>query len=117
MKRVLTLVLTVCIAMTLLAGCGGSGGKEETPETVNAYLVLVVDADNAPVEGVGVQLCSDSTCILQKTDATGYTQFDVEEGSYTIHILTVPEGFASDETEYEVPETYGLVAIELQRAE
>ena len=112
MKKLLTLVLAVCIAMTLLAGCGG--GKEEEP---NAYVVLVMDENEAPVEGVGVQLCSDSACILEKTDATGYVQFTAEEGSYTIHILTVPAGFAEDDTEYPVPEKYGLVTIVLKAAE
>ncbi|MBQ6583057.1 MAG: hypothetical protein IJH77_04430 [Mogibacterium sp.] len=112
MKKVLIIVLTITMALGLLVGCGGSKGQEENQ--VKAYLALVVDEENAPVEGVSLQLCSDQACVMAKTDNTGIAQFDVDEGIYTLKVYAVPEGFAEDKSEYAVPETYGLVQIVLK---
>ncbi|MBO4915583.1 MAG: redoxin family protein [Oscillospiraceae bacterium] len=81
----------------------------------NAYQVCVVDTEGSPVEGVTVQFCSDSQCITGKTGADGIAVFDQPEGSYTVHILKAPTGFAADDTEYQAPETYGRVTITLKR--
>lgn len=119
MKKILIMLLSLSLITALLCACGGgsdsSGGSDA--EAKNAYMALVVDEDNAPVEGVGVQLCSDDACVMQQTDATGIAEFQVDEGKYTIHILSVPEGFAEDSTEYAVPETYSMVNIVLKKAE
>ena len=119
MKKILIMLLSLSLITALLCACGGgsdsSGGSDA--EAKNAYMALVVDEDNAPVEGVSVQLCSDDACVMQQTDATGIAEFQVDEGKYTIHILSVPEGFAEDSTEYEVPEAYSVVNIVLKKAE
>ncbi|MBE6678116.1 MAG: hypothetical protein E7597_04910 [Ruminococcaceae bacterium] len=55
---------------------------EEGPALID-YTVNVVDADGNPVEGVSVQLCSESACFLPSmTDAEGVVVFQKEEGTY-----------------------------------
>ena len=46
----------------------------------------------------------------------GAASFDVEAGTYTIHILKVPEGYAEDAEEYTAPETPGTVEITLNKS-
>ena len=110
-------VLLLCGGILLLAGCGGESaapaGAPENPG--NVYRVIVTDEAGAPVEGVTVQFCSDAMCLMGETDADGIAVYpDVAEGSYTVHVLKVPDGYADDETEYPAPETYGDVAVTLQ---
>ena len=115
MKKFLVLLISLSLVTGLLCACGGGSGS--STELSDSYKVLVVDEDDAPVEGVGVQLCSDMACVMQQTDSTGVAEFQVDEGDYTVHILTVPEGFAEDSTEYEVPESYAIINITLKKAE
>lgn len=120
MKKILIMLLSLSLITAALCACGGgndSSGSGSDAEAKNAYMAIVVDEKNAPVEGVSVQLCSDDACVMQQTDATGVAEFQVDEGKYTIHILSVPEGFAEDSTEYEVPEAYSVVNIVLKKAE
>jgi hypothetical protein len=54
---------------------------------------------------------------MAETDENGIASFEgFDEGSYTIHVLTVPEGFEKDTAEYEAPDTYGDVTITLKAA-
>ena len=121
MKKFLILLFSLSLVTALLCACGGandsSDNNENNVKPVNAYIALVVDEDNAPVEGAGIQLCSDEACVMQQTDATGIAEFQVDQGDYTIHVLSVPEGFAEDSTEYEVPKSYSIVNIVLKKAE
>ena len=82
------------------------------------YRVLVTDGSGAGVQGVVVRFCSDTMCLMGKTDSNGIAVFrDQAQGAYTVHVHEVPEGYAEDETEYSVPETYGDVAITLKAAQ
>ena len=58
--------------------------------------------DGIPEIGPGatVQFCSDSACQMAVTDETGLAVLQAEAGSYTIHLLQTPGGYAADETEY-----------------
>ena len=76
--------------------------------------VLVNDAAGKPVPGVTIQFCSDTECIMGTTNDKGIAAFDKEAGSYTIHVLKVPEGYAPDDTEYSAPAKPGLVTIVLK---
>ena len=119
MKKIAVLFVIV-LGVFALAGCGGSGAGNSSsiPENPgNVYRVITVDESGAPVQGVAVQFCSDQMCLMGETDSDGIATFEQEEGSYTIHVYKVPEGFAEDKTEYPVPETYGDVNITLKAAE
>ena len=54
---------------------------------------------------------------MAETSSDGIATFEQEEGTYTVHIYKVPEGYAEDKTEYPAPETYGDVKVTLKAAE
>ena len=119
MKRI-TVLFVIALSVLVLAGCGGSSSNSASsvPENPgNVYRVITVDESGAPVEGVAVQLCSDQMCLMAETSSDGIATFEQEEGTYTVHIYKVPEGYAEDKTEYPVPETYGDVKVTLKAAE
>ena len=72
----------------------------DAESTSEGYKVLLKDENGSPVSDVTVQFCSDTECILGYTGADGIALFDMPEGTYTIHLLEVPKGYAEDETEY-----------------
>ena len=96
----------------------------KTPETTAAaaeaagkYSVKVEDESGAPVSGVTIQFCTDSLCMTGKTDAEGIASFEQAPGSYTVHVLRVPDGYAEDPAEYLTPEKPGTVNIVLKASE
>ena len=111
-------LLVIVVMVCMLASCGSNAGNSGIPENPgNVYRVIVQDESGAGVKGAKVQFCSDVQCTLGETDENGIASFkDFDEGSYTVHVLTVPEGFAEDKSEYEAPKTYGDVTITLKAA-
>ena len=120
MKKIfkVSALLLAVIMVGMLAACGSGAGSTEIPKNPgNVYRVIVQDEAEAGVKGVRVQFCSDITCNMAETDENGIATFEgFDEGSYTIHVLTVPEGFEKDTAEYEAPDTYGDVTITLKAA-
>ena len=119
MKRPIALLLALCLTAALV-GCGEAAAPTATavPSAVkDGYRVLVTDEYGAPVAGVTVQFCSDSECMLGETDDSGVAAFEQAGGSYTVHLLRVPERYAPDDTEYPAPAEPGLVTIVLHPAE
>ncbi len=81
------------------------------------YRVIVSDSDGDLVKGATVQFCSDTTCLLGKTDENGLAVFEMEEGPiYTIHVLKVPEGYEKNTAEYLTAETYCDIYVALDKA-
>ena len=123
MKKWITVAIIMCMSMMLLAACGvgtkSKGTSSSVPENPgNVYRVVVTDESGAAVPGVMIQFCSDAMCMMGETDADGIAAFEnQEEGSYTVHVYSVPDGFAEDETVSPAPETYGDVAITLKAAQ
>lgn len=116
MKRLLT-VFAICLGMMLLAGCGGGGDSAGniSDNPGNVYRIIVTGESGEPVPDVDIQFCSDTICKKAVTDGSGITAFDdPEQEGYTVHILAVPEGYAEDDTEYEVPAAYSDVNITLK---
>ncbi|MCR4722263.1 MAG: prealbumin-like fold domain-containing protein [Eubacteriales bacterium] len=113
MKKLIAFSVIVCMGIALLAACSGS----QTPENPDdVYRVIVKDEMGAGVKGVIVQLCSDQMCIMSETDDNGIAVFKGQpEGTYTVHVLSVPEGYAEDPAVYAVPEKYGDISITLRR--
>ena len=121
MKKIITFAIILCMSMAALAACGGSGtdsGSSIPENPGDAYRVIVNDESGTAVQGVMIQFCSDSMCLMGETDANGIAAFeDQPAGSYTIHVYSVPDGYEEDTTEYAAPETYGDVNITLKAAE
>ena len=99
--------LALCLALVLLLGLLTGCGKAA------AYEVLVNDADGKPIPGVTVQFCSETECSMGTTGENGIAIFDKPAGSYTVHVLKAPEGYAKDDTEYAAPTRPGRVTITL----
>ena len=52
------------------------------PSQTDGYVVFVKDANTEePLAGVKVQFCSDSQCMMAKTDNTGAAVFNVDPGN------------------------------------
>ena len=84
-------------------------------EKSEGYKVIVKDENGDPVEGATVQFCSDTDCTLQETGADGIAAFDSPAGSYTAHILMVPDGYSEDETEYSFSDDMFSLEIVLKK--
>ena len=112
MKRFLAMAMTLWLVFCLMSIPAQADASDLNFDT-DAYLVLVVDEGGAPVSGVTVQFCSDTECMFGRTDKTGLARFDAEPGTYTIHLLKVPDGFRADQAEYAAPDTRALTTITL----
>ncbi len=130
MKRQISAITALLFTASLLTGCSTSNSSSEISAPADSateavtdaavgegYKILVTDASGAPVTDVSVQFCSDTECRIEKTGTDGIAAFAEPEGSYTVHILQVPDGFAADGTEYTVPETFGTMTIVLKTAD
>lgn len=95
---------------------GLNEGKNAVPTGAAAndagmYRVYVSDDSGKPVEGATVQFCSDSECMLGKTDAQGVASFEVPEGNYTVHLLKVPADYEKNTSEFTMLSTYSDLSI------
>ncbi len=65
--------------------------EADTPSTAangeGVYRVIVTDTNGDLVKGVTVQFCSDTTCMMGKTDEKGVAVFEMEEGRSTPYIF------------------------------
>ena len=61
-----------------------------------AYILHVVDQDNAPVPGVYVNFCTDTACAMRQTDGNGTIVFDGAPDNYHLQLLKVPAGYTAD---------------------
>lgn len=90
-----------------------------TPAVANSegvYRVIVTDSDGDFVKDVRIQFCSDSFCMMGKTDENGVATFKADEGTvYTAHIMKTPEGYEPNTEEYKTADTYSDVSIVLQK--
>lgn len=109
LKNLLMLGLTLILVFGL-AGC--SQGNSEPEAT--AYEVYVTNEAGDPVEGAKIQFCSDTECFVENTDKDGIAVFEKEAGTYTVHVLKSPQGYAKDATEYEAPAKPGRITITLK---
>ena len=103
-----TKIPALCFALVLVFGLLSGCGKAAV------YEVLVNDADGKGVPGVTIQFCSESACSMGTTGENGIAIFDKPAGSYTVHVLMVPEGYATDDTEYAAPARPGRVTVVLK---
>ena len=117
MRKYVAIIIMICLSASLLMGCGGSGGGDKSKEAqskaeaqadeqpekkltsqslsqTDGYLIFVKDANTEePLAGVKVQFCSDTQCMMGRTDNTGVAVFNMEPGNYEAHILKQPDGY------------------------
>lgn len=91
---------------------GSSAGES------GAYRVFVYDNDGNAVADAIVQLCDESTCSFQKTDADGMATFQVEAPkAFDVHLAKVPDGYQSHDEACKTLDTYSDVSIFISKAE
>jgi len=59
------------------------------------YNIYIIDENGEPVDGVMVNVCTDTNCTPGIAQG-GYYGFDGEQYPYVIHVLKVPEGYSFD---------------------
>ncbi len=103
-KLVIWLVSAFLIA---LCGCG--------TKTTEEFTVTVSDSDGNALSDISVQFCDDQMCRVVKTDENGLANLGETEGSYSVHIIRVPDGYAADDTEYELNEENRAISVVLDK--
>lgn len=130
MKRLLTMVLALCMVLSL-AACSGGSDETTAPEETTApvettapaeettepaddgmvdYTVTVTDESGNPIAGALVQLCMD-TCYPGVTDESGVASFHVAEADYKVSFLSLPEGYTYSGAEEEFYFDAGSTAL------
>ena len=118
MIKFVSMLLAAVLSASLLAGCGASrssgqqptekvqekAGTDTAADTAansDVYLVYVRDAETMdPIPGARVQFCSDVMCQKGKTDENGLAEFHSEPGTYTVHFMKAPDGYADSTEEF-----------------
>ena len=108
MKKTICIILSSVIVLLLFAACGrGISGQN--------VKVTVCDESGKPVAGVKVQACDDTVCMVSDTDAAGLAGFTLSKNVVDVHILKVPESFATVGDVFRT-DTSGNLAVTLQPA-
>ncbi len=124
MKRLITFLLVLTMAMCLVACGEDATTPDDTDPTTTAsvptsstvdntvynYKIRVVDQDGNPIEGAFVQFCLE-TCDFFETNEEGWALIDkpIADG-YKAHIISLPEGyesytFSAEDTYFEAGQT------------
>lgn len=84
-------LFVLLLALLLCVGCGAA------PDDGSAeYKVSFADQNGNAVEGVTLQVCDDSSCMIFTSDAKGVCSFELPASEYELHILKLPEGYEGD---------------------
>ena len=116
MKRIIMILLALCLMMSFVACNEGGEVTTEAPETTsaptetnapdaettaaeteaafNGYKVTVTDKDGNPIAGVQIQMCDSKGCRMPKgTGADGTVTFDYETSDFHVLIAAEVEGY------------------------
>ena len=122
MKRIIMILLALCMMASFVACNEGGEVTTEAPETTvapteteapeadttaeetvaafNGYKVTVTDKDGNPIAGVQIQMCDSKGCRMPKgTEADGTATFDYETSDFHVLIAAPVEGYVVDTTE------------------
>lgn len=102
--------LLIFIACLTLIGCN----LPDSGSQAQGYSISVSDKSGVPVQDVRIQFCTDDTCYTDITDENGIAVFDKEPGEYTVHVVSVPEGYSPDRNEYYTDEKSHILKITLE---
>lgn len=97
-KRVLAVLLVLCLAFSLCA-CTKTVETGETTDSKVTYRIKVVDEENKPMPNVMVQLCKDS-CYPATTNQEGIAEFTLVEAEYKASVIVMPAGYAAEAEEF-----------------
>ena len=138
MKKLLSLILALCVLMALCACTTDNGNETTEPSTTTApsetteqtkpteepteaekpsYTVKVVDSEGNPIVGAVVQLCLDA-CVPAVTDADGVAAFFLPEADYKVSLPAMPEGYTytTEEQEFHFAKGSNELTITLKTA-
>ena len=99
MKRVLAVLLALCLIFSLCACTKTEGGAAQGADGKVTYIIKVVDEANKPVPDVMVQLCKDS-CYPATTNQKGVAEFHLAEAEYKASVTVMPEGYSAETEEF-----------------
>lgn len=122
MKRIIMILLALCMMASFVACNEGGEVTTEAPETTaapteteapdaettaaetevafNGYKVTVTDKDGNPIAGVQIQMCDSKGCRMPKgTEADGTVTFDYETSDFHVLIAAEVEGYVVDTKE------------------
>ena len=68
----------------------------EAPDGMSDYMLIFVDQDDEPVQGVIANVCDDSSCTPMTSGEDGIIEFTYPSFAYHIQIIKVPEGYSYD---------------------
>lgn len=106
MKRLFAIALAFILCLCL-CGCGN---KTED----KAYMIRVMDARGRGLEGVRLDICTETTCTLFTTDSNGEVKPDIQPGDYTVHLLKLPEEYSKKALEQEYKLTASAYKLEIK---
>lgn len=138
MKKLILLILALCLVMSLFA-CGKNQDEPNAtteapvPTTTEApiptttvkpddgkviYTVTVKDENGNPIVGAVVQLCKDVNCNPNVTGADGVATYSLAEDTYKVSFVVMPSGYthSGDATDYYFPEGSRDLTITLKAA-
>ena len=76
------------------------------------YVFRCVDENGDPVTGVTLQICTDETCALVKTDETGVVKYAEKPYEYDVHVYRYDEGYELiSDAEFKTDDVYGAYDI------
>ena len=105
------MILALLFALVLCTGCAAA-----TEDGNAAYTVSIVDQNGDGVEGVALQVCNESSCMLYTSDEKGVCSFELPEGEYEVHILKLPEGYEGDTSEVKtIGRASGELSFQLEK--
>lgn len=100
-------------------GTDQSGETEATEPSGEAgaanadYAIAFVDEAGNPVAGVVANVCDDVSCTVVTSDASGRASFSLPSYAYDVHVIQVPEGYATPGEGYVLPAEGGEITISL----
>ena len=89
--------------------------KNVTEAVKEDYVILVVDQDGNPIEGVFVQMCTDVCLSPKTTGADGKVIYNVVPDSYKAQLTDLPDGYTVDDITAKYEFVDGMATIVLTK--